>query len=307
MFEFITNFGTLIMRSKILKGLLGILLISTPLLAEEYQVGVAMIFRDEAPYLKEWIAYHRLIGVEHFWLFNNLSKDDYKEVLAPYIQEGLVELYDVPIDCHTLNQWNAVQTRSYNRALNYARGRCKWLAVIDADEFILPMEVETIEEALIPYEEYPAVALHWLIFGTSMVEKIAPDRLMIESLTMHGQPDLEENRYVKLIVKPKETIGFNGPHMCSFLNQSAVNTDFVAVRTKMDMHITHTALRVNHYWSRDLDYLEHVKIPRSKISGGSWAAHMERELKTFNLFYDATILRFVPRLRAELGLDLTVP
>ena len=280
-----------------------LLLVSPSLFSYQYEVGAAMIFRDEAPYLKEWIAYHRLVGVEHFWLFNNLSKDNYLEVLKPYIDQGLVDLYDVPIDSPTLNQWNTVQTRSYNRALSYTRGKCKWLAVIDADEYIVPMETATIAEALAPYEEYPAVALHWLIFGTSFVERIPPDRLMIEMLLMHGSIDLDENRYVKLIVKPKEAIGFNGPHMCSLLSRGVVNTDFKPVVNKIDYHVTHTALRINHYWSRDLDFLQNVKIPRSKISGGSWAVHMEKELKQFNLLSDDAILRFAPQVRKEIGLD----
>jgi len=35
------------------------------------------------------------VGVEHFYLYNHLSKDEYAEVLEPYIKEGIVELYNV--------------------------------------------------------------------------------------------------------------------------------------------------------------------------------------------------------------------
>lgn len=266
----------------------------------EYQLGVVMIFRDEGPYLKEWIEYHKLVGVDHFWLFNNLSKDNYQEILQPYVDDGLVDLYEVPIDAPHIHQWNAVQTRSYNRALNYARGHCKWLAAIDADEYIVPVTVDTIPEALAPYEGHPGVALHWLIFGTSLVEKIPSDKLMLECLTRRGDGDLEENRYVKLIIQPKDAIAFNGPHMCAFKTQSAVSTTFYPVKNKIDYLITHEVLRINHYWSRDLDYLQNVKIPRSKVSGGSWAEHMERELNQFNVIEDDLIFRFLPKLRENM-------
>lgn len=33
---------------------------------DRYYLAAAAIFQDEAPYLKEWIEYHKLIGVEHF-------------------------------------------------------------------------------------------------------------------------------------------------------------------------------------------------------------------------------------------------
>ncbi len=59
-----------------------------------YELGIASQFRDEAPYLKEWVEYHRMVGVDHFWLYNNSSIDNWEEVLQPYIDEGLVEVFD---------------------------------------------------------------------------------------------------------------------------------------------------------------------------------------------------------------------
>ena len=49
-----------------------------------------MMFRNEAAYLKEWIEYHHLAGVEHFWLYNNNSTDQWQDVLQPYIDWGIV-------------------------------------------------------------------------------------------------------------------------------------------------------------------------------------------------------------------------
>lgn len=277
--------------------LIALFLYCTTLFAYDYQFGIVLIFRDEGRFLKEWIEYHRVVGAEHFWLYNNLSKDNYLEVLDPYIKEGLVDLIDVPIETGNIQIWNSLQTRTYNRALAQIRGKCKWVAVIDADEFIVPLEDETITESLKKYEQYPAVALHWLIFGTSFVEKIPDDHLMIESLNYRGVFSTEENRYVKLIVKPEDAVGFNGPHMCAFMNGTAVNTKFIPVRNKIDYNITHNVMRINHYWSRDLDYLENIKIPRSKTSGGNWAIHMEKEVNEFNLIEDNDIHVFVPQVK----------
>ena len=33
-----------------------------------YDLAVVAIFKDEARYLKEWLDYHLLAGVEHFYL-----------------------------------------------------------------------------------------------------------------------------------------------------------------------------------------------------------------------------------------------
>lgn len=39
-------------------------------------LSIGAIFKDEAPYLAEWIEFHRLVGVEHFFLYDNLSTDE---------------------------------------------------------------------------------------------------------------------------------------------------------------------------------------------------------------------------------------
>ena len=61
-----------------------------------YYLSIATIFRNEAPYLKEWIEYHLMMGVDHFYLYNNMSEDNYLEVLNPYIEHDIVTLVDWP-------------------------------------------------------------------------------------------------------------------------------------------------------------------------------------------------------------------
>lgn len=52
--------------------------------------GVVTLFRNEGPYLVEWIEYHRLVGVDRFWLYDNGSTDDGPRRLQPYIAKGVV-------------------------------------------------------------------------------------------------------------------------------------------------------------------------------------------------------------------------
>lgn len=57
---------------------------------KKYYVSICAIFKNEAKYLKEWIDYHLIVGVDHFYLYNNYSDDNYEKVLKPYIQRQLV-------------------------------------------------------------------------------------------------------------------------------------------------------------------------------------------------------------------------
>ena len=53
-------------------------------------LSICAIMKNEGPYVKVWIDYHRLVGVKRFYIYDNESTDNMKEVLDPYIQKGIV-------------------------------------------------------------------------------------------------------------------------------------------------------------------------------------------------------------------------
>ena len=55
-----------------------------------YNLAVVAILKNEGHYLKEWLDYHLLAGVDHFYLYDNDSSDNYDEIIAPYVKAGLV-------------------------------------------------------------------------------------------------------------------------------------------------------------------------------------------------------------------------
>ena len=59
-------------------------------------LAACTIYRDDAEYLPEWIEFHRLMGVERFFLYDNGSADDHEQVLAPYVAEGIVVVHRWP-------------------------------------------------------------------------------------------------------------------------------------------------------------------------------------------------------------------
>lgn len=73
---------------------------------KQYKVSVCAIFKNEAPYLREWIEFNHIVGVDHFFLYNNNSEDNYEEIIEPYVKKGIV----------TLIQWpkNQAQMECYN-------------------------------------------------------------------------------------------------------------------------------------------------------------------------------------------------
>ena len=45
------------------------------------QIAICAIFKDEAPYLLEWLAFHKMIGVDLFFLYDNGSSDGGSELI----------------------------------------------------------------------------------------------------------------------------------------------------------------------------------------------------------------------------------
>lgn len=139
----------------------------------KYEVSICLIFKNEAIFLKEWLEYHLLIGVDHFYLYNNFSDDNYEKVLEPYINRGLVTLIDWP--------YKYAQTKAYEDAFERFKDETHWLGYIDADEFVNIREND-IKDFLKKYTAYPGVFFNWRMFGTSgHVAKT--DKLVTETFT----------------------------------------------------------------------------------------------------------------------------
>ena len=101
----------------------------------KYKVSICAIFKDEADYLKEWIEFHRIVGIEHFYLYNNNSVDNYDQVLKPYIDQGIVSLKNWP---KPQSQMEAYQDFMDDNSLE-----TEWVGFIDLDEYVVPNESNT--------------------------------------------------------------------------------------------------------------------------------------------------------------------
>lgn len=264
-----------------------------------YKLGALLIFRDEAPYLKEWIEYHKLLGVQKFYCYNNLSQDDPKKVLKPYIDSGEVELLGWDMESTNNQEWNACQCLAYTDGMIRAlKDKVKWLCVIDSDEFLVPRTKNTLLEVLKPYEKdhkLGGVRVMWVMFGTSNVKKIPENKLLIESLTLNE--------------------GYKGGMWKSICRPDRVNCGtLVGCHTPEYLYGYHDAplsfeeMQCNHYWTRDEDYLFNIKIPRKiKLSDG---VSLETCLEWNESFNKETvageaILKFIPALRKKMGLPLS--
>ena len=104
----------------------------------KYYLTVCAIAKNEGPYFQEWIEWHRRQGVEKFYIYDNESTDCTREVLAPYIESGLVDYRYWP--------GRKMQLAAYDDCFERHRLEARWIAVIDLDEYIVPIKDRTLPE-----------------------------------------------------------------------------------------------------------------------------------------------------------------
>lgn len=143
---------------------------------KKYHVSICAIFKNEKPYLKEWIEFHRIIGIDHFYMYDNNSEDEGSKILEPYIASGLVTL--------TFWEKNQAQMEAYQDACKIAYDETEWLGFIDIDEFVIPDTETNIYDVLLNFKKRPSVLLYWHLFGTSGLLERDYNRLVLEDFTV---------------------------------------------------------------------------------------------------------------------------
>lgn len=137
-----------------------------------YRLSLVLIFKNEADFLDEWLCYHIEQRVDHFYLYQNNSTDNYADVLAPYLEKGLVTLVNWP---EYPGQYSA-----YMHWYKNFREETDWGGFIDIDEFLCPLDDDDMHSVLERFVRYPVVLIYWKLFGTSGLMRHNPDKLVIE-------------------------------------------------------------------------------------------------------------------------------
>lgn len=258
-----------------------------------YSLSIGALFKNEAPYLKEWIEFHRLVGVEHFTLYDNGSADASCEILAPYIEQNIVALLHSPSAKGETN-WLEAQRRAYRHCIETHRHLSQWLALIDIDEFLFPVEKPTLIDLLSPIPDHiGGLEVRWQLYGTSGLKAIPPGKLLTESLTYKAPPNYSaepgpNNTRVKSIVRPGAVLSFD-------IHKGVYKPGCSPYRFEQIDQI-----RINHYWTRTENYFYEEKLARRLMLRPSARDAMIQKLADVNQIEDPILLRFLPTLKERL-------
>ena len=248
-----------------------------------------------------------LVGVDHFFLYNNFSDDNYREILAPYIERGVVDLIDWPVP--------QGQFPAYEDCWQKFRETTRWIALIDLDEFLCPVYETSVGTWLEKYEKYPSVIVYWKMFGTSGRIEHDPEQLTIEQYTVCWDKMYNEGKVIintgwsfsKIyhhIIYANYKIGPFQFHLWippvnefgKFIRWEQIH------RTRRNATVDNISFQLNHYWSRA--YMMHYR----KKEKGSMCENYRHSMRQFfnsehrNRAVDYKIFRFLIELKLALGM-----
>jgi len=219
----------------------------------QHELAVCAIFREEGPFLNEWLTFHTGVGASHFYLYNNFSTDNFRDVLAPWIARGMVTLMEWPV--------SVGQLFAYRHCIRRARSQCSWLAFIDIDEFLFSPQMTDIRPILRRHVDLPGIVV-WQAFYGSGGHAMRP-ALPVTEAYLKRAPLSQTS--AKTIANPRLLYKV-GIHLSKYWIGDSLDTSRRRVRPGLSP--VFDVLRINHYWSRSIEDLT-TKIKRNDASSSS--------------------------------------
>lgn len=275
--------------------------------------------KNEGPFILEWVAYNRIIGVSDFLIYTNDCTDNTDVLLDALATHGVVKHLPNPAQPGQPYQMTALKVAAHDPLVRAS----DWVFVSDVDEFLdIRVGDGTIPDLLAACGNPKAISVTMRMMANSGVSQFE-DRPVIEQFTRTHDAELwGDNRAieVKTLTRQDFPLKFLGAHrpfvrgsFDTSVNELAwsdgsgrqVPHPFLTVANKRRRHRfpakgANKLAGLNHYTLRSLDsYL--VKSERGdvnrkyrKFRTDYWS---ERNDETYE---DTSITRRLPELTAEM-------
>lgn len=224
-----------------------------------YDLSIAAIIKNE-DYIIEWVEYHLMVGVQHFYIYDNESTNGLERKLHKYIQDGIV----------TYIYWPGKyqQMPVYKHAVSHFQYKTKWLAIIDGDEYIVPVEKDRLipqilddidAKCLTLPRNYSVggVSLQWRTYGTCGHKTKCPG-LIFENYRYRAEDDHKYSTHIKTVCNPRVVVDITDPHFVKYIpDYFTVSENCSTINGSTFYDAACKKLRLNHYRSKsEEEFLE---------------------------------------------------
>jgi hypothetical protein len=241
-------------------------------------IAIMACVKNEARYIEEWVRFHRAVGISHFLIYDDGSTDHTQQVLRQAIADD--EMTIIPWQARMTDAGSGQvlngQTIAFAHAILNFGGRFERMAFIDVDEFLLPKQGDTVEQALRASGGFPNVSLPWHMFGTSG-HLVRPGGPLVSNFTMRGADPMTRVENVsnfKCIVDPCEVVEVSvhqfQTRQHGDLTANDAGKTFTRSDRKTPAFYSNDFLQLNHYYTKSKAELQ------EKIGRG-WSYDAEHE------------------------------
>lgn len=201
----------------------------------KYYLSLCCIIKDER-YLEEFIVYYNVLGVEHFYIYDNESSNPISERLNKPYFNNLCTILKIN---GRLQQFN-----SYNDCIINFGKETEWLIVVDGDEYIFPKNHWSIRDFLNEYNDAQAIGINWKLFGTSFHNN-KQDGFLVDK---YKYCENNQNKHIKTIFKPAFAHSFHNPHYLTIHDPSKyIDPKKNIISGPFNEHFTIDIIQINHY------------------------------------------------------------
>lgn len=276
-------------------------------------MAIGAIVKDEAPYLAEWIRYHQIVGVRAFYIYDNGSTDGTAELARALIGDaGAVIPFAAEIGDARLNRPIDSQSLAYTHAIGNFGADFRWMAFIDPDEFIQPIDGDNIVEILdTQFADAVNLSLPWFMFGTNGHEKTV-NGLTLEHFTSRYNGGLYplNNQPFKAIMDPTEVTSLSA-HAVTTRRDARISQNTEGLRRHINKRrdpafFSGAHLRLHHYFTRSREEMLNRKLGRGRFVTQGRNYNLQAMEKALDLLdaqsiHDGSMQRFVPELKQRIG------
>ncbi len=152
--------------------------------------------KGEESYMMDFVKYHRHVGVEKF-VFLDRNYDALYSLLG---NEPDVEIIHFPEGPGNIHQ------QAWANLINHNKGKTKWLALIDADQALVPVQTDDVKLVLKNYEDFASLQCNWKAFGSSFHEKRIAGSVY-ERFLLTADDSSQYSFPTQFICQPDRTLG----------------------------------------------------------------------------------------------------
>jgi hypothetical protein len=239
----------------------------------DIKIALVCIAKNEDNYIKEWIDYHKIIGFDQIFIYQN----DWRCVVN--------DSHVTRINFDGL----AKQSEAYNDFIRNRSTGYDWVAFLDIDEFLVLKKHQNIKDFVNDYSEFEGVGINWKLFGDSGLTDIVDDNYSVLSRFKMAQNDL--NPHIKIILK------LGNPDLYMYVHGPSYNTKVVGtdkkIMTDSDNQLnengSYDIAQINHYFVKTKpEFMDKIARGRAAVVGfreeSNFDSHNRNDVEDLSIF-----------------------